>query len=117
MVFAATVFILAQRIHIGPPPAHPSTFSLTLNAVDWTGRPMGFVEISLTRTESNGSERLVETREVDRAGHLEFRNLPSGVYALTGQLSGFLTTRVGPIPLNDDTEIPPIKMMFNALTL
>jgi hypothetical protein len=113
-LLAVVLLILAQRIQIGGPPSKSPVFTLTVEAVDRTGGSMQFVKVSLSVLGKDGAQSPVSEKVVDRHGQARFTDLPPGRYVLTGTLNAFIETRVGPIPLNPDTEIPsPLKLMLN----
>ena len=111
---AALILILAQRIQVGGPPATPPVFTLTLDVTGRAGEVMQHVKVSLVEMREGDGEVVVAEKIVDRCGRAQFSNLPTGRYMLVGRLGGFLDTRIGPLSLNPDVEIPtPLKLVMN----
>ena len=117
MTTFALLLILAQRIHVpGSVPASPEKFHLKVTTVDQSGAFIAYATVTLARLSEADAvvPVVVDKVQVDKTGTAMWTNLPPGRYLISADLTGFISARLGPIPLDESTEIPDLKIMLDT---
>ena len=117
MTAFALLLILAQRINVpGNSPGPPAKFHLKVTTVDQSGEFIAFATVTLARfTEADAVvPQVVAKVQVDKTGTAVWTNLPPGRYLISADLTGFISAQLGPIPLDESTEIPDLKIMLDT---
>ncbi|MEJ2086482.1 MAG: carboxypeptidase-like regulatory domain-containing protein [Acidobacteriota bacterium] len=82
--------------------------------------PGAVVEVFDAESDPEQPRRLAHTA-VDGRGRARFEELPPGRYVVRANLTGFLDTEVGPLPLTAEelraTTVPELVLVLNALTV
>jgi len=95
---------------------------IKVQVVDTKLQPLPGAVVEVFDAESDSGEpRRIAHAAVDERGRAQFEELPPGRYTVRANLTGFLDTEVGPLPLTAkdlrSTEVPELVLVLNAVTV
>ncbi len=88
-----------------PALAQSSASWLTVEAVDTDCRPIRGVTMVLTRRTGKPSGKPIQKVNVSSEGRVVFEHEPEGSFDVLAGGPGLIDTKIGPLPLNDQSHV------------